>query len=112
MAISDIYNAVIEIDPARAIEMVNSELQAGTDVTEILNKGLIAPMDEVGDRFAAGDLFIPEMLGAAHGHESRAGGIIKPYFGCSKNRIQRGCGDRLGQGRPSRYREKPGGHDA
>ena len=79
MAITDIYNAVIEIDPDRAVEMVNSELKAGTDVVEILNKGLIAPMDEVGDRFAAGDLFIPEMLGAAT--VMKAGlQIIKPYL--------------------------------
>jgi len=62
MAIDDIYAAVIERNKSKVAEMVQAELDAGTDISSILNKGLIAPMDEVGQKFSEGTLFIPEML--------------------------------------------------
>ena len=37
----------------------------GEECSEILDNGLIAPMGEIGDMFAAGELFVPEMLLAA-----------------------------------------------
>ncbi|GAB6064188.1 corrinoid protein [Deferrisoma palaeochoriense] len=65
MAIQDIFNAVLEFDEERVPELVRAELDAGTDVQEILNQGLIAAMDEVGQKFSEGELFVPEMLMAA-----------------------------------------------
>ena len=40
-------------------------LSAGTPAQEILNQGLIAGMDIVGERMESGDMFIPEVLMAA-----------------------------------------------
>ncbi|GAB4262294.1 corrinoid protein [Deferrisoma sp.] len=65
MAIQDIFNAVLEFDEERVPELVRAELDAGTDVQQILNQGLIAAMDEVGQKFSEGELFVPEMLMAA-----------------------------------------------
>lgn len=65
MGISDIYNAVLSYQLDKVPLMVKDEIDAGTDITIILNQGLIAPMDEVGKLFAEGQLFIPEMLHAA-----------------------------------------------
>lgn len=65
MAIQDIFNAVLEFDEERVPELVRAELDAGTDVQQILNQGLIAAMDDVGQRFSEGELFVPEMLMAA-----------------------------------------------
>jgi len=45
--------------------MTKEFLDGGMDPDEILNKGLIAGMDVVGQRFKAGDMFIPEVLRSA-----------------------------------------------
>ncbi|MFP4226351.1 MAG: corrinoid protein [Desulfobacterales bacterium] len=45
--------------------MTKEFLDSGVDPEEVLNKGLIAGMDVVGQRFKAGDMFIPEVLRSA-----------------------------------------------
>jgi 5-methyltetrahydrofolate--homocysteine methyltransferase len=40
-------------------------LDSGADPIEIINKGLIAGMSVVGQRFKAGDMYVPEVLMAA-----------------------------------------------
>lgn len=65
MSVKKIFDAIIDFDEDAVVELVKQEVANGTDVTEILNEGLIGAMDEVGKRFSAGDLFVPEMLMAA-----------------------------------------------
>ena len=65
MALQEIYDAVMAYDDEGVAELVNAEVAAGTDVTAILNQGMIAALDEIGERFSAGTLFVPEMLLAA-----------------------------------------------
>jgi len=65
MAVQDIFNAILAYDEATVKAHTQAELDGGPDIATILNEGLIAPMDVVGERFSAGDLFIPEMLKAA-----------------------------------------------
>ena len=79
MAIQDIFNAVLAFDEATVKAKTQAELDAGTDLGRILNEGLIQAMDDVGEKFSAGDLFVPEMLMAA---QAMKGGleIIKPLL--------------------------------
>ena len=80
MSVQNVYDKVIEFDEEGVCGAVRAELDAGTDIKKILNDGLIAPMDEVGRRFSAGDLFIPEMLLAAQ--SMKAGlELLKPLLG-------------------------------
>jgi len=65
VAIQDIYQGVLQFQAKDMAGLVQQELDAGTEITEILNSGLIAALDEVGERFSRGELFIPEMLQAA-----------------------------------------------
>ena len=65
MTTQDIFNAVVAFDEAAVKEKTKAELDAGTDVQSILNDGLISAMDDVGEKFSAGELFVPEMLMAA-----------------------------------------------
>ena len=65
MATQDIFNAVLAFDEETVVAKTQAELSAGTDIGTILNDGLISAMDEVGERFSAGELFVPEMLMAA-----------------------------------------------
>ena len=65
MAVLDIYEAITGYNLAGIAEIVQQELENGTDVSTILDEGLIAAMDDVGNRFSEGELFVPEMLMAA-----------------------------------------------
>ncbi len=65
MAVTDVYQAVLDFNEAGVPDLVKAELDAGTEINVILNDGLIGAMDEVGKRFSEGVLFVPEMLMAA-----------------------------------------------
>ena len=65
MAVLDVYEAITGYNLAGIAEIVQQELENGTDVSTILDEGLIAAMDDVGNRFSEGELFVPEMLMAA-----------------------------------------------
>jgi 5-methyltetrahydrofolate--homocysteine methyltransferase len=79
MAVKDIFQAVLSFDQARVSDLTRQELEAGTDIETILNDGLISAMDEVGELFSRGDLFVPEMLMAAQAMKSGLN-IIKPLL--------------------------------
>jgi 5-methyltetrahydrofolate--homocysteine methyltransferase len=80
MSIQEIFNAVLAFDEAAAVAQTQAELDAGTDIQSILNDGLISAMDEVGERFSAGELFVPEMLMAAQAMKAGLG-LLKPHLG-------------------------------
>jgi len=84
MSIQDIYNAVLAFDEAAVKAETQAELDAGTDITAILNDGLISPMDEVGEKFSAGDLFVPEMLVAAQAMKAGLA-ILKPHLSAGQS---------------------------
>lgn len=70
MAFDSLQKAVIAGDSDEAVRLVRAHLDEGEDALNILDNGLIAAMDEVGARFNAGDLFIPEMLVSAEAMQS------------------------------------------
>lgn len=65
MSIQNIYDAVMEYDEEAVPELIQAELDAGTDVRKILEEGLIAALDVIGEKFSVGTIFVPEMLMAA-----------------------------------------------
>ena len=54
-----IYENILDYEAKQVAELVKSEVEAGTDLKIILDDALIAAMDEVGDLFAEGELFVP-----------------------------------------------------
>ena len=62
MAVEDIFNAAMEYADDDVAALVRAEIDAGTDVRTILDEGLIAALDIVGEKFSNGILFVPEML--------------------------------------------------
>jgi 5-methyltetrahydrofolate--homocysteine methyltransferase len=90
MAIEAIYKAIMEFDEEKVRQLTRAELAAGTDVGVILNQGLVGAMDAVGERFSAGDLFVPEMLMAAQAMKAGLE-ILKPLLSAgqaqSKGRV-------------------------
>jgi 5-methyltetrahydrofolate--homocysteine methyltransferase len=79
MSLESIYQNVID-GQAPAVETgVKAELEAGTPPETILNQALIAAMDDVGQRFEAGDFFVPEMLIAARAMQAGMS-LLKPHL--------------------------------
>jgi len=58
-------DAVIKGDQSTAVEITKSALEEGTAAKNVLEEGLIAGMDVVGDRFKKNEIYIPEVLIAA-----------------------------------------------
>ena len=75
-ALSD---AVIEGDMKTAVAETQKALDAGSNASEILNRGLIATMDELGERFSKGLIFVPQMLRSAKTMQECTK-LLKPYF--------------------------------
>ncbi len=65
MSVEKIYEAVLDYDDDEVVELVTAELAKGTDPQTMLDNGLVAALDTVGEQFSEGMLFVPEMLMAA-----------------------------------------------
>lgn len=79
MTVNDIYDAVMEYDDERVVELIEAELAAGTDVNQILDDGLIAALDDIGEQFAEGLTFVPQMLMAAEAVQAGMN-ILRPIL--------------------------------
>ncbi len=77
---NEMKESLVTLNGARLVELVNGALEKQIPATDILNNGLIAGMDIIGDKMEKGDMFIPEVLMAAkimgEGLE-----ILKPLLG-------------------------------
>jgi 5-methyltetrahydrofolate--homocysteine methyltransferase len=71
--------AVVKGDIKAAVAETQGALDAGSDVRDILDKGLIAAMDEVGERFSKGLIFVPQMLRSAKTMQECMK-LLEPFF--------------------------------
>jgi 5-methyltetrahydrofolate--homocysteine methyltransferase len=74
-----ISEALIACDEAKVLELVKSALSQGVPAKELLNRGLIAGMDVVGERMEKEEIFIPEVLMTAKAM-SAAVEVLKPLL--------------------------------
>jgi methanogenic corrinoid protein MtbC1 len=74
-----IFQAVLDYKGELVAELVARELEYGTEAQTIINDALIAAMDEVGDQFATGRVFVPEMLTAANATKSGLA-VLRPHM--------------------------------
>ena len=59
---NEISKSIIEGDTSRAVELTNAALEEGILAKNILEKGLIPGIKEVGELFSSGQYFLPELL--------------------------------------------------
>ena len=71
--------AIIDGDADIIADQTRSALEEGIAVGDIMNNGLLAGMDVVGQRFKVGDMFIPEVLSSAEAMKS-AMSILRPLL--------------------------------
>ena len=74
--LDELVLAVQDGDAAQAGELAGAALEEGADVTAIVDR-LSAGMREVGDQFATGDIFLPELMLAARAMQS-AMSVLQP----------------------------------
>ncbi len=79
MKLEAIFKNVTEGEAEDVAAGVKAALDSGVSAEEILNKALIAAMDEVGQCFEDGDLFVPEMLIAARAMQAGLN-LLKPHL--------------------------------
>ena len=78
--LNGIKEALIQCEQDKLNSLVVAALGDNIPASEILNDGLIAGMDIVGERMENGDMFIPEVLMAAQGMAACVE-ILKPHLG-------------------------------
>jgi len=80
MGINDeLYDAIVFGERDQVVEIVQEEVEAGTDAGELLNATMIPALREVGDQFSRGEVFVPEMLVSAHAMQAGVD-IIEPLL--------------------------------
>ncbi|MEE8366047.1 MAG: cobalamin-dependent protein [Gammaproteobacteria bacterium] len=79
LILDNIFDAIMEQDDGEVVNHVGSALAKKMDVHEILNEGLIAAMDEVGEEFSEGKIFVPQMLMAARAMKAGLN-LIRPIL--------------------------------
>lgn len=77
--LEDIKNATIRGDRDSTVELSKQAVSEGIKIDDIIQKGFIAAMAVVGERFKNGEIFVPEMLIAARAMQGGLG-IVKPYL--------------------------------
>jgi 5-methyltetrahydrofolate--homocysteine methyltransferase len=79
-----IREALLAMEGDRLKTLVQEALEQGLPAKDILNRGLIAAMDIVGDKMEKGDMFIPEVLMCAR-VMGEAIGILKPHLSAEES---------------------------
>ncbi len=61
--------SIVEQDREAAIEIAKEALAAGISPSDIMQKGFVAGIAEVGELFESGELFLPELMMSAQAME-------------------------------------------
>jgi trimethylamine corrinoid protein len=81
MAVEEIFEAatrtIVKADKDQARELVEQAVAEGIDPLEMMNKGFIPGINEVGDRFGKGTLFLPELIMSAEAMQVATDAINK-----------------------------------
>lgn len=77
--IQEVYDLVVKGKAKLTAPAVQEALDAGCAPLELLNRGMIRAMDEVGAKFKAGEIFVPEMLVAARAMKKGVE-VLKPHL--------------------------------
>ncbi len=72
-------DAISKGDIKTALAETQKALDAGSNASDILDKGLITTMNEVGEQFSKGLIFVPQMLRSAKVMRECTE-LLKPYF--------------------------------
>jgi len=87
--INNIYHATLNGNYKDMADLIKEALDQGTELNEIIKKGLSSAMIEVGDKFGSGELYMPDMLLAAKAMKE-AMDILKPLIKSGNKIVEKG----------------------
>jgi len=56
------FDSIVEADEDMAMEAMDNGAKIGVDSVDLLNEGFSAGINELGDQFGRGELFLPELI--------------------------------------------------
>jgi corrinoid protein of di/trimethylamine methyltransferase len=74
---SKLHDAIIDFDADKAKEIAQKGIADGLDPVEMINQGIRQALELMGERFAAGNVFLPELMLAAQAADA-AVRILEP----------------------------------
>jgi 5-methyltetrahydrofolate--homocysteine methyltransferase len=74
-----LYESVLGGDSTGAVEAAEAGLEAGITPLKAIDEGMTPAIQEVGERFGKGEMFLPEMVTSADAMEA-ALAILEPHF--------------------------------
>jgi 5-methyltetrahydrofolate--homocysteine methyltransferase len=87
--IGEIRDAIVMLDDIKARDVAQQSVDTGVDPLAMINQGIRAALDQLGERFARGDLFLPELMLAAQAADA-AVQVLEPALlegGGSRNKL-------------------------
>ncbi len=84
-----IKDSLVAGEPELTVILTGEALAAGYAPLAIIKEALVAGMNEVGDKFACGEFFLPELVVAAEGMQ-QAMGLLEPHLLASGEKIEAG----------------------
>ncbi len=77
--LSEIAQSLVAMDIARTEELTRAAIDANIPAEEILNKDVVAGMQVIGEQFASGEIFLPELLMAGEAAKA-ATKLLRPLL--------------------------------
>jgi trimethylamine corrinoid protein len=68
--LEQLKKAIKEYDADQAKHLSEEAIKAGLDPTEVITKGPALVLKEIGDKFACGEIFLPELVAAGQAGET------------------------------------------
>ena len=75
--LTSITAAIIEGQKDDIAKLTQAAVDGGLSAQDILYKGLMPGMDHVGDKFKAGDMFVPEVMRSARSMANSISGSLR-----------------------------------
>ncbi len=82
-----IAQTLIEGDPDACVELTQEALDAGVQAMAIIRQGLMPGMDVVGEKFSAGEYFLPDLIIAADGMQ-QAMELLEPKLQANQQTLE------------------------
>ncbi len=89
--LNELRNAIMDLDHVKSKDTARKGIDAGMEPLDLINNGIRPALDILGERFSAGDLFLPELVLSAKAADA-AVEILEPEL------LKRGgASDKLGK---------------
>lgn len=88
--LTEITRSLVECDPDSTVSLTREALSSGKEPLAIISDGLVPGMEVVGDKFQAGECFLPQLVIAANAMQN-AMELLEPEL-CARQQVAESAG--------------------